>query len=64
MSKTSCRYEKIEDREQAIFKALSMAKGCDTVIIAGKGHENYQILRDETIHFSDEEVVKEYFLNH
>lgn len=64
MSKTSCRYEKIEDREQAIFKALSMAKGCYTVIIAGKGHENYQILRDETIHFSDEEVVKEYFLNH
>lgn len=61
MIKTSCSYEKIEDRKQAIFKALSMAKAFDTVIIAGKGHENYQILKDETICFSDEKVVKEYF---
>jgi UDP-N-acetylmuramoyl-L-alanyl-D-glutamate--2,6-diaminopimelate ligase len=61
MVKTSCYYEKIEDRKQAIFKALSMAEACDIVIIAGKGHENYQILKDETIQFSDEEVVEEYF---
>lgn len=63
MVKTNCSYEKIENRKEAIFKALSMAKACDTVLIAGKGHENYQILKDETIHFSDQEVVKEYFLN-
>jgi len=63
MVKTSCSYEKIEDRRQAILKALHIAKAGDAVIIAGKGHENYQILKDETIHFSDEEVVKEYFSN-
>jgi UDP-N-acetylmuramoyl-L-alanyl-D-glutamate--2,6-diaminopimelate ligase len=62
MVKTNCSYEKIENRKQAIFKALHMAEACDTVLIAGKGHENYQILKDETIHFSDEEVIKEYFL--
>lgn len=61
MSKTSCRYEKIEDRKQAIIKALGMAEACDTVIIAGKGHEAYQILNDETIYFSDQEVVKKHF---
>ncbi|MBK1813355.1 UDP-N-acetylmuramoyl-L-alanyl-D-glutamate--2,6-diaminopimelate ligase [Clostridium sp. YIM B02505] len=61
--KTGCMYEKIEDRKQAIFKALSIAEPKDAVIIAGKGHENYQILKNETIHFSDEEVVKEYFIN-
>lgn len=61
--KTSCVYEKIEDRKQAIFKAFNVAEPNDAVIIAGKGHENYQILKNETIHFSDEEVVKEYFLN-
>jgi UDP-N-acetylmuramoyl-L-alanyl-D-glutamate--2,6-diaminopimelate ligase len=62
VAKTSCNYEKIENRKQAIFKALYIAEPGDTVIIAGKGHENYQILKDETIHFSDEEVVKEYFI--
>lgn len=61
ITRTSCRYEKIENRKEAIFRALHNAKPGDTVIIAGKGHESYQILKDETIHFSDEEVVKEYF---
>ncbi|GCD10112.1 UDP-N-acetylmuramoyl-L-alanyl-D-glutamate--2,6-diaminopimelate ligase [Clostridium tagluense] len=64
MIKTSCSYEKIQDRRQAISKALGMAEAFDTVIIAGKGHENYQVLKDETIHFSDEEVVREYFFSH
>jgi len=62
--KTDCSYEKIEDRKQAIFKALQMAEAGDAVIIAGKGHENYQILKYKTIHFSDEEAVKEYFFSH
>ena len=62
IAKTSCCYEKIQDRKQAILEALHIAKAGDTVVIAGKGHENYQILKDETIHFSDEEVVREYFL--
>lgn len=55
------RYEKIEERKKAIYKALSLAKNGDVVIIAGKGHENYQIFRDRTIHFSDMEVIEEYF---
>ena len=60
MAKTSCSYEKIQDRKEAILKALYIAEHGDTVIIAGKGHENYQILKDETIRFSDVDVVKEY----
>lgn len=54
-------YEKIVDRKEAIFRALSQAKKGDTIVIAGKGHENYQIFRDRTIHFDDAEVVQEYF---
>jgi len=52
-------YEKISDRRQAIGRALQLAQRDDIVIIAGKGHENYQILRDETISFDDKEVVRE-----
>jgi len=57
--KTTCKYEKIEDRKQAIFTALKIADEGDSVIIAGKGHEDYQELKDKTIHFDDAEVVKE-----
>jgi len=53
-------YEKIVDRKDAIFHALSLAKPGDTVVIAGKGHENYQIFRDRTIHFDDVEVAEEF----
>jgi len=52
-------YEKISDRRQAIARALQLAASDDIVIIAGKGHENYQILKDRTISFDDKEVVKE-----
>lgn len=52
-------YEKISDRRQAIARALELAAQDDIVIIAGKGHENYQILKNETISFDDKEVVKE-----
>lgn len=51
------------DRREAIFYALSHAGAEDVVLIAGKGHEEYQIIGDETLHFSDEEVVKEYIAN-
>ena len=40
---------------EAINHAIHDAKAGDIVIIAGKGHENYQILKNETIHFDDRE---------
>ena len=43
------------DRRTAIDAALTAARAGDTVVIAGKGHEPYQILRDRTIHFDDRE---------
>lgn len=49
------------DRRSAITKTLSSANAGDVILIAGKGHEDYQILGKEKIHFSDQEVVREYF---
>lgn len=49
------------DRREAIFWALEQASSEDVVLIAGKGHEDYQILKDRTIHFDDKEVVMEYW---
>lgn len=46
------------DRETAIEKAIHMAGKGDLVVVAGKGHENYQIFKDRTIHFDDYEVVE------
>jgi len=53
-------YQKITDRRKAIQQALLMAKKGDTVLIAGKGHETYQIIGDKKLHFDDKEVVKEF----
>ena len=53
--------ELIAERRDAIYHALSEAAANDVIIIAGKGHENYQILADKTIHFDDREVVQEYW---
>ena len=52
-------YEKLVDRRTAIFHAIGAAKAGDTVVILGKGHENYQILKDGTIHFDDRETARE-----
>lgn len=46
------------DREKAIRKAIEAADPGDVVLLAGKGHENYQVLRDRTIHFDDREVAR------
>lgn len=51
-------YDMIPDRAEAIRRAISMAKPGDLVLIAGKGHEDYQILGDKTIHFDDREVAR------
>ena len=47
------------DRTQAIAHALSLAKENDIVLIAGKGHETYQILSTGKIHYDEREVVTE-----
>lgn len=54
-----CPYEIIADRRAAICRAINLAQAGDLVIIAGKGHETYQIFKDKTIHFDDREVAEE-----
>jgi len=48
------------EREKAIRKALSIAEKGDCVVIAGKGHEDYQIFNDRVIHFDDYEIVNKF----
>ena len=50
----------IHDREQAIKTAIEQAKPQDVILIAGKGHEDYQIIGTTKHHFSDQEVAREY----
>ena len=59
VKKTGCPYKIIENRKEAIEYALSNAKKGDVVILAGKGHETYQILKNKTIHFDEKETVME-----
>lgn len=47
-----------EDREQAIVKAIEIAQKNDIILIAGKGHETYQILGRKKIHFDDREIAR------
>jgi UDP-N-acetylmuramoyl-L-alanyl-D-glutamate--2,6-diaminopimelate ligase len=52
-------YEKIADRRAAIHRAIQEARTGDLVLIAGKGHEDYQIVGRDTFHFNDKEVARE-----
>lgn len=56
---THSRHQVILDRRQAIEKALSMAKPGDIVLVAGKGHEDYQIFKDKTVDFPERDIVRE-----
>lgn len=56
---TGGAYEVVVDRREAISRAISMAGADDAVLIAGKGHEDYQIFADRTIHFDDRQVARE-----
>lgn len=58
-AKDDSKFITIVDRREAIKHAIENAKKGDFVIICGKGHETYQILKDETIHFDDAEVARE-----
>jgi UDP-N-acetylmuramoyl-L-alanyl-D-glutamate--2,6-diaminopimelate ligase len=49
----------VPDRREAIFRAIADARPGDMVVIAGKGHENYQIFADRTLHFDDAETAQE-----
>ena len=53
-------YQVILDRKHAIITAISMARKGDIVLLAGKGHENYQILNDKMVHFNDKEVAEDF----
>jgi len=52
-------YEKIPDRRLAIHRAISEARSGDLVLIAGKGHEDYQLIGKDVFHFDDKEVARE-----
>ncbi len=55
---TNCEYIVVENRFEAIEFALDNAKTDDIILLAGKGHETYQILKDRTIVFDEREIVQ------
>lgn len=61
---TSDNFLAVEDRRQAIEVAIEMATEKDIVLVAGKGHETYQLFKHKTIHFDDKEVVCEVLAAH
>lgn len=59
MTDTKTPYTVVENRIEAIRYAIEHAEAGDTVLLAGKGHETYQILKTGTIHLDEREVVRE-----
>jgi UDP-N-acetylmuramoyl-L-alanyl-D-glutamate--2,6-diaminopimelate ligase len=59
LRETGAAYTVEVDRRAAIARALDMAHAGDAVLVAGKGHEDYQIFSDRTVHFDDREVARE-----
>lgn len=59
IKKTDGKYVKIVDRIEAMEYAIKMANKNDIVVFAGKGHETYQIIGKEKIHFDEKEIIKE-----
>lgn len=59
LDKENKNYKVIIDRKEAIEEAIKMAKKDDVVIIAGKGHENYQIIGQTKHHFDDKEIARD-----
>jgi len=59
--KNSPKYERLVDRKEAIIRAVSLAKKGDIVLVAGKGHEDYQEINGIKNHFSDKEEIEKIF---
>ncbi|MCY7377358.1 MAG: UDP-N-acetylmuramoyl-L-alanyl-D-glutamate--2,6-diaminopimelate ligase [Pyrinomonadaceae bacterium] len=59
LQETNCPYLIIPDRREAIHQAIQKAKPNDVVLIAGKGHETYQIVGNDKFHFDDREIARE-----
>ena len=53
----------IADRREAIAFAVQHAQPDDTLVLAGKGHENYQIIGAEKLHFDEREILRELLEN-
>ena len=58
LQKVNAKYRIEADREQALEIALEEARPGDIVLLAGKGHETYQVLRDGTVDFDDREKAR------
>jgi UDP-N-acetylmuramoyl-L-alanyl-D-glutamate--2,6-diaminopimelate ligase len=52
-------FKVIENRRDAIYEAVNMLKDNDVLLVAGKGHEDYQIIGKKVFQFSDREVIEE-----
>lgn len=59
MGEGTDHFEVVPDRREAIARAIAVAKSGDAILIAGKGHEDYQIIGTEKHHFDDREVAAE-----
>ena len=59
---SSTNFKVILDRREAIKRAIEIAEKEDIILIAGKGHEDYQIIGTEKIHFDDKEVAREFLI--
>ena len=53
------RWREVPDRRQAIEQTIAMMRQGDLLLLAGKGHEDYQIVQNKTIPFDEREIVTE-----
>ena len=60
LKKTDGKYRKIVDRREAIIYTLEQAKDGDIVLLAGKGHENYQEIKGVKYPMDERDIIKEY----
>lgn len=62
IAKMGGEYKIIEDRQTAIYNALSIASDDDIILCLGKGHEDYQILDQEPLPFNERQIILNYFI--